>query len=211
MLLAKVVSMLFRPEYYPVVCLCFLFRFSFLNSLLQLEEGKEYVFVILVVTALMTILVPTTLTWCYRRMFSIASHRFHHKQERIVPYVLHLTSFCVMLHLMQRMNVHGLVMDVIIVSTLIQVACTVTNFFWKVSAHAAGAGAVLGFLVAYGRLLGFSVPLFPIIISILLCGIVGTSRLVLRRHTLAQVNTGLLLGIACGMIGTMLSSFREIL
>lgn len=75
---------------------------------------------------------------------------------------------------------------------------TVVNLWWKISGHGAAMGgivAVLFRIVAEG---GYVADLTPVIsIVILLAGIVGTSRILLGRHTLMQVLTGFANGFVC--------------
>lgn len=205
LLTAKVISSIFHPIYYPLICLGVLFFCSFLEFM-----GLPTMIFILSVTALFTIFIPKLLVYCYRKLFSIHPQKFLQRHERFVPYSLHLGCYFVLVHILHSINAHSLVMDVIIVSILIQISCTLLNCFWKVSMHAAGAGGAVGFLFIHGALLNFS-PLMPILIAILICGLVGTARLILRRHTLAQVNVGTLIGVSCGILGTVLSSFRGLL
>ncbi len=199
---AKLISSIFHPAYYTLVCLALLFFTTFLEYV-----GIEQIIFTLSVTALFTLFVPNLLVHLYHLTFGITPDRFLHRHERFIPYVIHLLGYLVLLHILHTFNAHSLIIDVVIVSILIQICCTIVNCFWKVSMHAAGAGAIIGFLVAHGALFGVN-PLIPIIVAILICGLVGTSRLILRRHTLAQVNAGALMGILCGIAGTLLSAFR---
>ncbi len=205
---AKVISSIFHPAYYPLVCLAVLFYSTFLEYM-----GLPNMIGILCLTAMFTLFIPTLLTYIYRTVFRISPQKMLHRHERFIPYVLHLVCYLILLHIMQIIRVHGLVLDVIIVSILIQICCTLINCFWKVSMHAAGAGGAIGFLIAHGAILSVSPvsSVIPVIIATLICGIVGTSRLILRRHTLAQVNVGTLLGILCGISGPILTYFRIIL
>ena len=66
--------------------------------------------------------------------------------------------------------------------------------------HAAGAGGVVGALLAYSVLFYFN-PLWWLSLSILLVGLVGSSRMLLRQHNLWQVLAGSLLGIVCAFVG----------
>lgn len=204
LLIAKLISIIFHPIYYPLLCLAIIFKSTFLEYL-----GIDYAITVLCLTALFTIIIPLFLTHAYRYFCHIEHYQLLKRHERFVPYMVHLTSYLVLLHIMQQVHVHSLVIDIIIVSILIQVLCTIINFFWKISMHAAGAGALVGFTLIHGNLFGMSV-LMTINIAILLCGLVGTSRLILRRHTLAQVNVGALMGLICGVVATLLSAFRGI-
>lgn len=205
LLSAKLISNVFHPVYYPVVALGILFFTSFLKYM----ELPGIIFV-MCLTAVFTIFLPTLLTYLYTQLFSIHPQRFLQRHERFIPYTIHLLCYVVLVRILHGLHANGLILDVIIIATLIQICCTILNCFWKVSMHAAGAGGIIGFLLAHGALLGFS-PVMPMIMAIFISGLVGTSRLILRRHTLAQVNVGSILGVLCGIIGTVLSSFREFL
>lgn len=208
LLSAKLISNIFHPTYYPLVGLAILF-FSAYRRLSWDPFGLASIAYVLSVTALFTIFLPRLLIRLYRMAFSIAPHRLLLRHERFTPYVLHLLCYLFLLHLLHTWNAQGSTLAVVIVSILIQICCTLINCFWKISMHAAGAGAAIGFTVSHGTMFGVN-PLVPVIITIVMCGLVCTSRLILRRHTLAQVNVGALVGILCGIAGTLLSSFRGI-
>ena len=78
---------------------------------------------------------------------------------------------------------------------------TVINIWWKISAHSAGMAGIVALLI---RMAHDGVPQADIspwlITAILLTGLLGSSRLWLRRHTLAQV----LGGYTTGFLGVFL-------
>lgn len=78
---------------------------------------------------------------------------------------------------------------------------TVINIWWKISAHSAGMAGIVALLI---RIAHDGVPqsdvLVWLIVTILLTGLLGSSRLWLRRHTLAQV----LGGYTTGFLGVFL-------
>jgi len=57
--------------------------------------------------------------------------------------------------------------------------------------------------MVYADIFGFN-PVWWLSLAILVSGCVMTSRMVLRQHTLGQVLGGTLIGIACGIVGTIL-------
>ena len=83
---------------------------------------------------------------------------------------------------------------------MIQLVCAVINIWWKISTHAAGAGGIIGALVAYSVIFMFN-PVNWLCVLILLAGAVGSSRMWLRQHTLSQVVVGTLVGVVCGFVG----------
>ena len=74
----------------------------------------------------------------------------------------------------------------------------VVNRWWKISAHAAGIGGVVALIyqIHVQCLSAFNL-LWVFIATILLAGILGTSRLLLKRHTVLQVLAGFAVGFAC--------------
>lgn len=77
------------------------------------------------------------------------------------------------------------------------VASAIT-FKWKISAHTTAAGGLCG-LVTWIALSngGDALSMTVLSLVILLAGSIGTARLILNRHTLAQVIAGFALGCLC--------------
>ena len=78
------------------------------------------------------------------------------------------------------------------------------NFFWKISAHAIGTGGLLGGIMGVARIHLIN-PYWAFIIVILIAGLVGTSRIFLKRHTPMQVYAGFCLGFICTFVASFLS------
>ena len=81
----------------------------------------------------------------------------------------------------------------------LQIVCAVLNNWIKVSTHAAASGGVIGALLAFSEIFSFD-PTWWLCFSILLCGLVCTSRLILRQHSLSDIGLGVLIGILCGYL-----------
>lgn len=194
---AKFISMLFRPIYYPLLCSCILFIFTPLALLpLQyklLELGTMFVF---------TIAFPMVLTTMYLKLAHIDKTEMRKRENRILPYCIFIICYTVYLYMMHNANATYLQVSVIIVALLIQITCTIVSFWWKVSVHAAGAGAIISAIAAYGAIFQFN-PLFWMSIAIIVAGVVGTSRMILRQHSLSQVTTGIIIGLVCGYYGIL--------
>jgi membrane-associated phospholipid phosphatase len=79
---------------------------------------------------------------------------------------------------------------------IIQVLCALINVWWKISTHSAAIGGVAGALVAFALIFSFN-PVWWLCVVIILAGMVGTSRIILRQHSLPQVVTGFLTGLVC--------------
>ena len=194
-LIARVLSALFRPTYYPLVGFIILFAFTYMSIFPWMFKlwvlGMVYLF---------TVLLPTVCTHAYRHIRGWKSQELRHQHKRLVPYAIHLCCYLCCMFIMQSIHLPRFMLAVLAVSLLIQCTCLLVNLRWKVSIHSAGAGGVTGALVVYSQLFGFN-PMWWLCGCILLCGLVMTSRTILRQHSLGQVLAGTLLGILCGCLG----------
>jgi membrane-associated phospholipid phosphatase len=107
------------------------------------------------------------------------------------------------MHIFHITHIPHFLMAIVGISLLIQCTCVTINLWWKVSTHSAGSGGVIGAIIAYAAIFGFN-PIWWLSLAILVSGCVMTSRMILRQHTLWQVLGGTLIGIVCGIVGTIL-------
>ena len=56
--------------------------------------------------------------------------------------------------------------------------------------------------MAFAEIFNFN-PTWWICLILLLAGLVGTSRIILKQHTLSQVVTGYLVGLTCAFIAVL--------
>lgn len=193
--IARVLSALFRPTYYPLVGFVILFTFTYMSIF-----PWFFKLWVLLMVYLFTVLLPAMATHAYRRMRGWNVHELRHQSKRLVPYAIHLSSYLLCMFVMRSIHLPRFMLAVLAVSLMVQCCCLLVNLRWKVSMHSAGAGSVTGALIAYAQLFGFN-PVWWLCGAILLCGLVMTSRTLLRQHTLWQVLAGTLLGVLCGYSG----------
>lgn len=79
------------------------------------------------------------------------------------------------------------------------IICVIVNLKWKLSEHMAGAGAIIGGLVAFSALFGYN-PISWLCIFILIAGVLGTARIILQHHTLGEVMGGFAVGLICSLL-----------
>ena len=89
---------------------------------------------------------------------------------------------------------------IVAVAMAIQVVCALINVWWKISTHTAAIGGVAGSLFVFGEVFGFN-PIWWLIVVMILAGILGSSRMILRQHSLAQVVAGFWVGLICAFFG----------
>ncbi len=188
---ARVMSMIFTPFYLPLVGLIALFIFSYM-SLMPLE----YKAFILLLVYIFTILLPSFLIHIYRKYQGWTPIELGKKERRIVPYIISIICYFSCLWLMNRMHVPRFMGAILLGALVIQMTCALINVWWKISTHTAAIGGVAGALLAFAEAFSFN-PMWWLCIVILMGGIVGSSRIILRQHSLSQVLTGFCVGLIC--------------
>lgn len=190
-------SLLFTPFYLPFFGLMILFLFSYLSML-----PFGYKVKILLAVYIFTILFPTFLIHLYRKYWGWTHIQIGARERRMIPYVISILCYFLCFYLMNMAHVPYFISSVLIAALLIQIVCAIINVWWKVSTHTAAIGGVAGALVAYSFLLMFN-PVWWLCLVVFVAGLVATSRMILRQHTLPQVVGGFFVGIICAYVAIL--------
>lgn len=195
---AKVLSVLFTSFYLPILGLLILFIFSYLSLL-----PCTYKLFLLLMFYLFTVFLPTALIRFYRRYQGWTLIELGSRERRAIPYVISIFSYLLCYYIMAATHVPHFMGSILIAALVIQVACAIINLFIKISTHTAAIGGVTGALLAFSVIFSFN-PVWWLCIVLLLAGMVGTSRMILRQHSLRQVVLGYLAGVACSFVSVLL-------
>lgn len=198
MTLAKALSLISTPFYLPLVGLAVLFTFSYF-SLYPLH----YKAFVIIMVYLFTILMPTTLIRAYHRYHGWAPFELGSRERRMMPYVASILCYFTCYYVMALLHVPQLMGSIVVAALATQVTCAIINMWWKISVHMAAIGAMSGALVAFGFRFMFN-PVWWLCALILLAGVVGSSRMVLRQHNLSQIYVGFIAGTIVGAVSVFL-------
>ena len=193
-LTARIISMIFTPFYIPLIGMAALFIFSYMRVL---EFGYKSIIVLTVY--LFTILLPSLLIHFYQKYNGWTPIELGHKERRMVPYIISIICYFSCIFIMEYRNVPRYITIILIAALVIQMLCALINVWWKVSTHTAAIGGVTGALFAFAEIFAFN-PIWWLCIVLILAGMVGTSRMILRQHSLSQVLTGFGIGFICAYI-----------
>ncbi len=194
---ARILSMVFRPSYYPTVAFFVLLTFTYLRMLPFL-----YRLYVLAIVYLLTYAIPWAGVRVYRHFRNIPKQSLRERKHRLVPYAIHIVCYLVCLDFVWRLHLPTYLLAVVMVAICLQVVCTLVTLFWKISVHSAAVGTVIGGIVIYASLFNFN-PVWWLCAAILVSGLVNSSRMLLRQHTLWQVTGGTWVGIGCGLLGIL--------
>lgn len=194
---AKVLSVIFTPFYLPIVALVGLLAFSYLSLLPWM-----YKIFLLLMFWVFTVFLPTTLINVYRRYRGWTFRQLGNRERRAIPYIISILSYMLCCYIMAATHVPRFMGSILIAALVIQIACAATNIFIKISTHTAAIGGVTGAIIAFSLIFSFN-PVWWLCVTLILSGMVGTSRMVLRQHSLHEVLTGFFLGMVCAFVSVL--------
>jgi membrane-associated phospholipid phosphatase len=177
-LAARVISTLFVPPSLLIIIFTF-FAFYY-------EQSFANKMTVLAVSYFFGFICPTIMFFYFRRKGKIIDLDASVKEERTVPYFIAVLTFIVGWIILVFFKVNIVTSSFwfcYISNTLIVIFI---NKHWKISAHALGVAGPLGAIT-------FSIGPKGLIFLVLLL-MVGWSRIELKRHSLAQVIAGSILG-----------------
>lgn len=195
---AKIISVFFHPLLMPVYALLIIFSPSLLYSFMPAVQKKIMLLIVITNNVMLPFLLIPYLKW--RKM--ISTWTIDERSERIIPLAITSFFYFVTVYVVMRFNIPVFIKAFFLSAALISFAVTVINFWFKISIHSTGAGALTAFIF----LLSFKMhtPLTPFLISaIVASGLIMSARLRLNSHTPREVWFGFLTGFS-GMMALLL-------
>ena len=179
---AKVISAIFTPFSIPFLAFLILFIFSYLRIM-----PLQYKLIVLGVVYCFTILMPTLTIFIFRKINGFSPEELVERKRRYIPFILTITSYVFCLLMMHRLNIPWYMTGIILSALVVMIICVIVNLKWKLSEHMAGAG------FSYN-------PVWWLCLFILVAGVLGTARIILRHHTLGEVMGGFAVGLICSLL-----------
>lgn len=186
-IISDVLSPLLIPTYAYTIMM-------WLTPLVILPERTRLV--TMAVIALITAVAPTAAILSLRRLGRISDIAISERRERIIPFCLALLCYLAAAWYTHSIHAPWWVSRFFLgVGLAVAIAMAVT-LRWKISAHATAIAGMTGMIIwlAFRHFLLLQ-PMIIITVAIMLCGVVSSCRLILHRHTFAQVGAGFLLGL----------------
>ena len=190
---AHALSVLLHPVFMPLLTLVLAFRLDPHISFFLAPVAQWFTFGMV---AVMTVVFPLTSALLLWRGGAIGSLAMPLRQERIVPLLMTLLYLLMCLYLLHRGPHHPATLSLFTgVVAAVGITLLVT-LRWRISAHMVGMGGLLGALSGLQALHGTFLPL-ELAWAILLCGALGSARLLVGGHTGGQVAAGTAAGFLC--------------
>lgn len=211
---AQIISVIFHPLLVLTYMLILLLLVNpYLFGVNNLSDKESLKFVITVFFT--SFLIPSFAIFMMWRLKLISSIQMRDKQDRTGPFIATgIFYLWVLRSVMADSNIPTAFLIAVLGTTIGLFACFIINIFFKVSLHAVGMGGLVGmvlimmWLYSYGSFT-LNLPFvgtseisinFVLMLSLIVAGLVGTSRLLLNAHTPRELYTGFAIGILCQFI-----------
>ncbi len=187
-IIARVTSIIFHPLLIPTLGFVLLLNSDFYFALLPWSVKKFM---------LLTVFLSTCILPALSILILSMSPKFDMNMEkstdRILPLLLSSVFYYIGYLILERLPVFPIYNLFLIASILVQISLIVVSLKWKISAHAAAIGGLIGGVSALSFRLHENMILV-LSLLIIVAGLVATSRLILLKHTNSQVYAGFSLG-----------------
>ena len=190
---AKFFSYVFHPLVIPTLGMLIIFNSnSYVNFAIPYELKKAVV----ILVGLSTFVIPTLFTLFLQNRGYIKTIEMETTKERVIPYGFTIIFYFFTIYVMMKVAIPPIIFNFMVGALVSVILAFIVNLKWKISAHMIGIGGLTGALIASSFLLNVNL-LSYITLSILISGLVASSRLILNAHNPSQLIIGFLMGMVC--------------
>lgn len=134
-----------------------------------------------------------------KRFGFISSIKMEEQHERSKPYLITAILFLSTYYLLAQAHLPEALSLIMLGAALAVFLAGIINYRFKISAHLIGIGGLSGafFALNFYFFIDFR---FLIMVSLLIAGLIGWSRLYLNAHKPSQVYAGFAIGVACQLL-----------
>lgn len=186
--IAKIISTVFHPFLIPTIGYLVLLNSDFYLSMISWEAKRFILLVVFFSTAILPLLSVAILALSPKFDISMPTTR-----DRIIPLLSTAIYYYLGFMLLNRIRIFSTFKLFLIASVIVIVIVLLINFKWQISTHMAAIGGMTATILALAFRSGTN-PVAIIVLAILISGLVGTSRLILQKHTTSQIVVGYFVG-----------------
>lgn len=188
--IAIIISALFHPLLIPVYGMLIIFSAPTLFGYMPFSVKKILFFIVLV----NNVFLPLSLLPYFRYRNIISSWMIEDRKERKAPMITTSFFYLVTAYIFLRFQIPLFIKYFVLVSAIMSIAVTIINFWWKISIHAVGSGALIALVVVLS--IKMHTPLTWYLVPVIMAsGLVMSARLYLNSHSPAEVWSGFLPGL----------------
>jgi len=188
---AKIISTIFHPLIMPIIGLLIVFN---TDSYINYAVPQELKQAVIILVGASTFLIPLLISLLLLNRKLINSLEMETQKERVIPYSITIAFYLSTLYMLKQAPIPVIILNFLVGATLSIIVAFIINIRWKISAHMIGIGGLIGALLCLSILLEIYITPF-FILSLLVAGLIGSARLILKAHTPSQVYVGFAVGV----------------
>lgn len=187
---AIAISILFHPIVIPLYAVFIIFNSSSLFSYVP-ANIKNITYIIAFVS---TVLLPASVLPLLKFQRIISSYSLTDRRERIIPIILSIIFYFLGFYLTSKLPMSNMTLALYKALMIAILGVGIISLYWKISIHMTSLGGICA-IVLFVNMYYQSNTLLWLIATILLSGIMASSRLLLGRHTPLQIYIGFIWGM----------------
>lgn len=193
--IALTFTTIFHPLLIPTLGIFILFHLNTYIAFSVAPGARRFIILIVFIN---TAIAPVLSFLIMKKTGYIRDFSLKERSERILPLLVATALFFITYYMLRQLPLPSLVYFYVISATLLILLTMMVSFFWKISIHMVSLGGFTGFLIITSLLLRTDIS-WLIILAFMASGLTGSSRLILKAHTPAQVYAGFIMGISSMM------------
>jgi len=197
---AHLFSWIFHPLFIPLYVTFFLLYIHPYAFVALSEKLKVFKFLFVIINTAVFPGISVFLMWRLKLTKSIFLRT---QKERIIPYAATMIFYFWAWYVSRsQQSNHEIFTGFLLGSFLTVIAAWMANIYFKISMHALAMGGMLFFIFLVSFSGEGSSGLYPAV-ALLIAGIICTARMIVSDHRPAEIYLGLIAGILCQLIATL--------
>lgn len=204
--IAYLISVILHPAFITIYGIALLFVYTDFQYIFA-SQVERFMYPVIIFSCL----IPVSSLFIFKRAGYISDYSLSKKGERFLPLIVTLMSYLGLFFYFYQAGLFSWFLAVLLVPIFLLLIVGVINIYWKISAHMTSMGALIGTVLSVSYNIKGLNPYILFIILIILAGALGVSRLILKRHTPAQVYWGFVIGLVLSYITVFIGGYYPIL
>jgi hypothetical protein len=189
--IAHALSLLFHPIFMPLLGFFIIFNSGIYESGISWEY-KKYFYLI---NILFTVFLPLALISLLFYLNQVQSIELNSRRERSVPLMLTAVSFFLLVMVLHHVIPVPILEGFSLAEFFVVFVLYIASYWFKVSLHLSGLGGICGLIFVLSVFFGKDLLTF-LSIALFVSGVVASSRLFLKAHSILEIISGYLIGFS---------------
>lgn len=195
--LSNIVSWVLHPFLLPLYVLAMLLT---LTVFAYYPSGVK--FYLSWVVVLYAVIIPVLMMGVLRSLGRISDYGIDNRRERYLPLLVGAVCYLLCALTIAKIPSVEFLRKFMVAAACCEAMCLVVSFYWKISLHLTGMGAVVALMVVM-NVAGVGNMTVPLMVSVLCAGVLASARLCLGCHNGRQVLAGFCGGFAVTVLAVL--------